>query len=158
MNAPSEKHVTIFLDAVPRPGVDPTGWRTEQICKAFSSSSAETNLVLHGPTDGLESLYGLRVETTGLDATRWWKANRSDIVVLCGGGFAHRAAALCRVHRSSAQIIVDSSCLLSLQRPDLSPALIAEAEHSGRDTVASLRRQRDRELLAQVDEIWVCSN
>ena len=158
MNAPSEKHVTIFLDALPRPGVDPTGWRTEQICKAFSSSSAKTNLVLHGTNDGLESLYGLTVETTGLDATQWWKANRSDIVVLCGGGVAHRAVALCRTHRPSAQIIVDGSCLLSLQRPDLSLALIAEAEHSGRDTVASLRRQRDRELLAQVDEIWVCSN
>jgi len=158
MNPPPERSVTVFLDAVPRSGSDPIAWRTEQICKGFANSDAETNLVLHGPFDGAENIYGIPINATGLHTTKWWRTNASDIVVLCGGGSATRAASLCRVHQPDARIVVDGSCLLSLQRPDLPDTLVTDAEHAGRDTVASLRRQRDRELLSLADDVWVCSN
>ena len=64
---------------------------------------------------------------------------------------------LCRAHNPDATIVVDGTTLLTLQRPDLADDLVADDELAGRDTVTSLRRQRDREVIALADHIWVCS-
>ena len=62
-----DRHVRVFLDAVPRPGSDPTAWRTEQICKGFANSDAETNLVLYGPSDGPKNIGELSVVSRSLN-------------------------------------------------------------------------------------------
>ncbi len=149
--------VTIVLDTIPRSGIDPTGWRTEQICKEFIASNAETRLILNGPADDRDNLYGATLETTGLDSTDWWRTAHSDIFMFCGNSSAYRMVSLCRAHNPDTTIIVDGTTLLTLQRPDLADDLVADDELAGRDTVASLRRQRDREVIALADHIWVCS-
>ncbi|MEE3257171.1 MAG: hypothetical protein VX222_07780, partial [Actinomycetota bacterium] len=143
--------VTIVLDTIPRSGIDPTGWRTEQICKEFIASNAETRLILNGPADDRDNLYGATLETTGLDSTDWWRTAHSDIFMFCGNSSAYRMVSLCRVHNPDTTIIVDGTTLLTLQRPDLADDLVADDELAGRDTVASLRRQRDREVIALAD-------
>ena len=150
--------VVVVLNTNPRSGIDPTGWRSEQICKEFLASNAETRLLLNGPPDISNTLYGRTLETSGSDSSDWWKANRGEIFVFCGDGSDNRAVLLCREHNPEATIIVDRSALLVLQRPDLNDDLTTKQELAGRDTVSSLRRQRDRELIALADQIWVYSD
>ena len=150
--------VVVVLNTNPRSGIDPTGWRSEQICKEFLASNAETRLLLNGPPDISKTLYGRTLETSGSDSSDWWKANRGEIFVFCGDGSANRAVLLCREHNPEATIIIDRSALLVLQRPDLNDDLVTKQELAGRDTVSSLRRQRDRELIALADQIWVYSD
>ena len=142
--------ITIVLDTIPRPGIDPTSWRSEQICKGIIASNAETRLVLNGPPDDRNELYGTPLETTGLDSTDWWRTNHSDTFMFCGNSSTYRMVSLCRAHNPDATIVVDGTTLLTLQRPDLADDLVADDELAGRDTVASLRRQRDREVIAPV--------
>ena len=155
---PETKNVTVVLDAAPRPGADPNGWRTEQICKELLSSDANTKLVFNGPTDQETQLYGNPVEALGLDSNEWWRTTASDVIFLCGNASAQRIASICQTHHPDSLLVVDGSNLLTTQRPDLADHLISDAEKAGRDTVASLRRQRDRELLALANEVWVCSH
>ncbi len=155
---PETKNVTVVLDAAPRPGVDPNGWRTEQICKELLSSDANTKLVFNGPTDQETQLYGNPVEALGLDSNEWWGTTASDVIFLCGNASAQRIASICQTHHPDSLLVVDGSNLLTTQRPDLADHLISDTEKAGRDTVASLRRQRDRELLALANEVWVCSH
>ena len=155
---PSPIGVAVVLTTIPRPGIDPTGWRSEQICKEMIASNAEVSLILNGPPDDADTLYGKRLEATGLDSAEWWKTNRRDIFVFCGDSSAYRAVSLCRKHNPEAVIVIDRSSLLTLQRPDLTDGLVAHEELAGRDTVASLRRQRDREMISLADQIWACSN
>ena len=150
--------VIVVLTANPRSGIDPTGWRTEQICKELIASNADTRLLLNGPPDTSKTLFGKTLETTGSDSTDWWKANRGETFVFCGDGPAYRAVSLCREHNPEATIVVDRSALLTLQRPDLPGDLVAQEELAGSDTVSSLRRQRDRELISLADQIWVYSD
>ena len=158
MNArPQHKNVTIVLDAVPRPGADPTGWRTEQICKELLASTANTRLAINGPSDEHTQLYGTTTESLGVDSSEWWRANSSDTFVICGNGAGYRTASMCRTHNPDARLVIDGSNLLTIQRNDLHDDLLADDERAGRDTVASLRRQRDRELLSLVNDVWVCS-
>ena len=77
---PETKNVTVVLDAAPRPGVDPNGWRAEQICKELLSSDANTKLVFNGPTDQETQLYGNPVEALGLDSNEWWRTTASDVI------------------------------------------------------------------------------
>ena len=89
---PETKNVTVVLDAAPRPGADPNGWRTEQICKELLSSDANTKLVFNGPTDQETQLYGNPVEALGLDSNEWWRTTASDVIFLCGNASAQRIA------------------------------------------------------------------
>lgn len=150
--------VTVALTTSPRPGIDPTGWRSEQICKEISASNAESRFLLTGPPDHANSLFGKTLETAELDSTDWWKANPGEVFVFCGGGPVNRAVSLCREHNPEGIIVVDRSALLALERPDLTDDLVTEEELAGRDTVSSLRRQRDRELISLADQIWVYSD
>ena len=150
--------VIVVLTANPRSGIDPTGWRSEQICKELIASNADTRLLLNGPPDTSKTLFGKTLETTGSASTDWWKANRGETFVFCGDGPAYRAVSLCREHNPEATIVVDRSALLTLQRPDLPGDLVAQEELAGSDTVSSLRRQRDRELISLADQIWVYSD
>ena len=88
--------VVVVLNTNPRSGIDPTGWRSEQICKEFLASNAETRLLLNGPPDISNTLYGRTLETSGSDSSDWWKANRGEIFVFCGDGSDNRAVLLCR--------------------------------------------------------------
>ena len=150
--------VIVVLTTNPRSGIDPTGWRSEQICKELIASNADTRLLLNGPPDTSKTLFGKTLETTGSDSTDWWQANSGQIFVFCGDGPAYRAVSLCREQNPEATIVVDRSALLTLQRPDLTDDLVAQEELAGRDTVSSLRRQRDRELISLADQIWVYSD
>ena len=157
-SGPIQKNVTIVLDGAPRPGLDPVGWRIEQISKEFAASEATTRLVVRQIEAPKSTFFGVVPDAGILSAEIPWLEEPSDLYFFCANGNTYRMVSMCRKHKPDAVIIIDASNLLSIQRPDIEDGYVTQLERDGRDTVASLRRQRDREILNFVDEVWVYSD
>ena len=161
----TREQVLVALDSLPHGGVDPLAWRIEQLVTMFACSNADVTVCVVGsaPSGVLDpagaTLHGAPVVYTGLDLDRFFAGNDVDygIVVLAGGGTAHRLSSSLRLHQPHMTVVVDSSVLLSIQRPRLPDAQVRPEERGGRERIADLRRQRDAELLHGADVVWVLS-
>jgi GT2 family glycosyltransferase len=156
----SRESILVVLDSRPQGGIDPQSWRIEQVVRTLQSTGSDVQVAIVGPPDtDASSFCGAPVQYTGLALDDWFRGVETifGVVVLMGGGTAHRVARAIRHRQRQATVVVDTSLLLSLERPKLQDELLMSAELAGRDWNADLRRQRDAELLSEADVVWVRS-
>ena len=149
----------IVLDAPPQGGADPHGWRIEQIIKGVLDTEADVNIVVCGPADEHQLIFGVKATPIGNDPESWWQSHsvEYDLIILMCGGNAHRFSSLAKIYRPEAVLVVDSSTLLTFQRPAMPDSETPESEREGQITVTELRTQRDAELLNKASFVWVVS-
>ena len=149
----------IVLDALPQGGADPHGWRIEQITKGVLDTEADVSIVVCGPLDEHQLIFGVKATSIGNDLESWWQSDsvQYDLIILMCGGNAHRFSSLAKTYRPGAIVVVDSSTLLTFQRPVMPDSETPENEREGQVTVTELRTQRDAELLHRANFVWVVS-
>jgi len=160
VNAPtSVETAVVFIDSIPHGGADPHAWRIEQHVAALRSCSVDVRVLVVGPLDDATDVFGAPVTYTGLDLRAFFASNSAlyGIAVFVGGGTAHRAASALRAEQPHCSVVVDSSALLSIERPRLPDDEVRHDERGGRERIADLRRQRDAELIHQAAHVWVKS-